>query len=174
MFPERNKRPGSFLVSSSSLELPKGSCSYGRLPQGPLSAILQCPLIVLRSFHLPLPHILRGSIISHPYYDGLLEENCYWVCMAWHCPSFPSNEKGLCLQSSGGPEVFRFLSIPLMTPSLLSLFSLPLPFLCPFSSSLLPSIPFLLPSLPLPPPVPHFSYFLPSLHPCLPAGLLIQ
>lgn len=123
VFPERSKRPGSFV-----------SCSHGHLCLLPSVS----PLF-LRSFPLAFPHSLPAPIFSPPLRDNWSGENCYW---GLHDPALsvllPEQGEG---DLSTEPRWPNGLSLPL--PSL-SFLSLPLPFL-------LPSVPLLLLLSSLPP-----------------------
>lgn len=117
-------------------------------------AILQCPLIFLRSLLLNFSFPCITPPSSHTYCDSLLEENCYWF--AWHCIHHPlfllSNKEGLCLQSQPEPSglLLPLPQLPTLIPlswfsSLSFLFSLLLLLFCsspsfPLSPSLLPSL----------------------------------
>lgn len=121
------------------------SCSHGYLCLLPSVS----PLF-LRSFPLAFPHSLSAPIFSPPLRDNWSGENCYW---GLHDPAlsvllFLSREKGICLQSPGGPMGFRFPFHPSHFSLFLSL------------SSFLQSL--------------YFSCFLPSLHPCSPADPLLS
>lgn len=118
-------------------------------------AILQCPLIFLRSLLLNFSFPCITPPSSHTYCDSLLEENCYWF--AWHCILHPlfllSNKEGLCLQSQPEPSglLLPLPQLPILIPlswfsSLSFLFSLLLLLFYSFSPSF-PLFPSLLPCL---------------------------